>query len=241
MSNLGSEPLLHLLASIDGCKTIFDVEQRLLRALQNVGVEYIFGAMATEPPTSGEAVRQAVIFNSWPQEWLKHYIDNDYIRYDPKFQHVLRHRGVAIWQEVAQRAEYADGRFVMEEAREVGLESGVTFALPSSPGLEAVVSVAGRETALHGNRLEEALFLCQFALGKVAAIMARTAFLPVALTPREIDILKWACDGKTDWEISCILGISNHTADKYMRRLRVKLNAGSRAHMVAQAFRAGVF
>ncbi|WP_283809249.1 response regulator transcription factor [Nitrobacter winogradskyi] len=60
---------------------------------------------------------------------------------------------------------------------------------------------------------------------------------PVRLTPREMDILQWMAEGKSDWEIGVILKVSEHLVDKIARQLRAKLNATNRAQTVAIALR----
>jgi LuxR family quorum sensing-dependent transcriptional regulator len=57
------------------------------------------------------------------------------------------------------------------------------------------------------------------------------------LTPREWDCLLWAGEGKTDWEISVILGISRSTVTKHITAARVKLGAVNKAHAIATAIR----
>jgi len=53
-------------------------------------------------------------------------------------------------------------------------------------------------------------------------------------------VLQWAAEGKTDWEIGMILGLSEHTADKFIRLACRKLYAANRTHAVAQAIRLGL-
>jgi DNA-binding CsgD family transcriptional regulator len=55
------------------------------------------------------------------------------------------------------------------------------------------------------------------------------------LTPRERECLKWVAAGKTDWEISQILNISEQTAHGYVQNALIKLGARTRAQAVAQA------
>jgi DNA-binding CsgD family transcriptional regulator len=57
---------------------------------------------------------------------------------------------------------------------------------------------------------------------------------PVALTPRERDSLALVADGKTDWEISIILGVSQATARFHVDNARRKLGAVNRAQAVAR-------
>jgi len=60
------------------------------------------------------------------------------------------------------------------------------------------------------------------------------------LSRREREVLQWAAEGKTEWEIGQILGLSEHTADKFVRSARLKLAAENRTHAVAQALRLGL-
>ena len=57
---------------------------------------------------------------------------------------------------------------------------------------------------------------------------------PVRLTPREYDSIAYVAEGKTDWEIGTILGISETTARTHVDNARRKLGAVNRAHAVAR-------
>lgn len=56
----------------------------------------------------------------------------------------------------------------------------------------------------------------------------------VALTPRESDCLSYVAEGKTDWEISVILGIAEATARFHIDNGRRKLGAVNRSQAVAR-------
>jgi LuxR family transcriptional regulator, quorum-sensing system regulator BjaR1 len=62
----------------------------------------------------------------------------------------------------------------------------------------------------------------------------------LALSPREIECLTWSSEGKTAWEISCILGLAQKTVEHYLASAAQKLNATNRSHAIAQAFRARI-
>jgi LuxR family quorum sensing-dependent transcriptional regulator len=66
------------------------------------------------------------------------------------------------------------------------------------------------------------------------------AVTDITLSKREQEVLQWAAEGKTEWEIGLILGVSEHTAEKFIRLARIKLHAGNRTHAVAQAMRLGL-
>jgi LuxR family transcriptional regulator, quorum-sensing system regulator BjaR1 len=60
------------------------------------------------------------------------------------------------------------------------------------------------------------------------------------LTPREREILRWAADGKTAWEVSVILNISERTVKFHLIQASQKLNAVNRTAAVAKALARGL-
>ncbi|WP_081629177.1 helix-turn-helix transcriptional regulator [Methylopila sp. M107] len=61
----------------------------------------------------------------------------------------------------------------------------------------------------------------------------------VGLSRREIECLKWMRDGKTNWEIGHILGISENTVQFHTRNLMRKLGVNSRLAAVINALKLG--
>ena len=55
------------------------------------------------------------------------------------------------------------------------------------------------------------------------------------LTTREQDCLHWAAQGKTSWEIGCILGISERTANFHIANICRKLNVRTRQAAITSA------
>ncbi|MBC2887592.1 LuxR family transcriptional regulator [Ochrobactrum sp. CM-21-5] len=60
------------------------------------------------------------------------------------------------------------------------------------------------------------------------------------LTPREIDCLRWAANGKTDGEIAEILSIARWTVVTYLQNAKIKLNCSNRTSAVATALSLGI-
>ena len=55
------------------------------------------------------------------------------------------------------------------------------------------------------------------------------------LSKRERQVLGWAAAGKSAWETSIILGLSQRTIDSYMRNCVQKLGAANKTQAVAVA------
>ena len=58
-----------------------------------------------------------------------------------------------------------------------------------------------------------------------------------SLTARERECLRWTMEGKTAWELGCILGISEHTAIRHVNRATHKLGAVNKHQAVHRALR----
>jgi DNA-binding CsgD family transcriptional regulator len=63
----------------------------------------------------------------------------------------------------------------------------------------------------------------------------------IKLTPRELEILKWLSDGKSNWDISVILKRSQRVIKWHAQNFMEKLGAQNRTHAVAIALRRGLF
>ena len=59
------------------------------------------------------------------------------------------------------------------------------------------------------------------------------------LSDRERDILAWAAEGKSSWEIATILGVSERTVNWHVEQSKKKLDAVTRTQAVIKALRSG--
>lgn len=60
------------------------------------------------------------------------------------------------------------------------------------------------------------------------------------ISDREKECLQWAAKGKTSWEISQILGVTESTIIYHLRNATRKLNAANRLHAVTKALKASI-
>jgi LuxR family transcriptional regulator, quorum-sensing system regulator CviR len=57
----------------------------------------------------------------------------------------------------------------------------------------------------------------------------------VSLSPRELEVLKWLTLGKSSWDISVILKISERTVNYHVTNIMKKLDVTSRLQAVSEA------
>ncbi len=62
----------------------------------------------------------------------------------------------------------------------------------------------------------------------------------IKLSDREMSVLQWVAAGKINWEIACILRISERTVKFHLGNVMTKLNCNTRSQAVAKAFNWGI-
>ena len=174
---------------------------------------------------------------------MDRYLDQDYVRIDPVARRVESDLSSFLWSEAAPFANGKDCAIVRRmfgEAGEFNLRAGFTVPMITLDGAVAVVSLGGEAVDMPPAARGMISLISTFAIARAIDIRDREKrHQRPALTPREIECLKWAADGKSEWEISAILHVSEHTADKHLANAHRKLGAANRAHAVALGIRWG--
>lgn len=227
---------------LDGARTSGRLADALGTILGEYGVEWSAAALfpASLPTFCSSSVqRRSVLLDRWPRDWLEEYVSRNYFRIDPVFRRGRGPYNAVRWSEAfasgCTRSELA----IMNGARACGMSDGFTFMFPMPDGATAVISTGGARIDCPDAALGRMALVAQYAVARAICLAGAHEQAP-ALTARETDVLRWTCEGKTEWEIGEILAVSEHAVDKHLRSLRRKLNACSKTHLVARAFRLGL-
>jgi DNA-binding CsgD family transcriptional regulator len=70
-------------------------------------------------------------------------------------------------------------------------------------------------------------------------VLEMIAFADLPITARERDVLSWVAGGKTDREISALLGTSPRTIQKHLQHIYQKLGVETRTAAVMRAMELG--
>ncbi|MBC3303166.1 helix-turn-helix transcriptional regulator [Pseudomonas sp. SWRI18] len=73
------------------------------------------------------------------------------------------------------------------------------------------------------------------------AVRRRLSLSGRPLTPAELEILRWASEGKTVWEISQIRATSEATVKFHLRNIYCKLEVTNRVQAMNEAARQGLY
>lgn len=187
---------------------------------------------------------RAVLLDGWDTAWGRTYRDGDYLDHDPVVGFADGRLDPYRWTAVSERGRLSEMEAEMlQAAAEHGLVDGVGVPLRSIAFAPGVAVFAGGNTDLG----QEEMSLLQLVAVNAHVRLTGAVIHSVPdssergiLTRRERECLQWCAEGKTSWEISQILSISQHTADWYLASASRKLAAANRLHAVAEALRRGL-
>jgi len=166
-------------------------------------------------------------------------------RRDPVLRHCKRESVPIIWDRATYDTSGADD--LWEEQASFGYCTGIAMALHLPEGRHFVFGV-DRDQALPGNARELQRVVADLQLFAIYAHdAALRLLLPAAqqpekpaLTPRELEVLRWTMEGKTAWEVGAILGISERTAVLHVTNAMRKLGCANKHQAVLKALRLGL-
>jgi LuxR family quorum sensing-dependent transcriptional regulator len=238
MSRRNLDETLGFITAVDRATAPTAIAEALLSVVRPFGFTQVLAGIIPMPGTSVQQQITSVVLHQWPDQWSQRYFSRGYLFDDPTIRRLTSSTAPFLWSDVEDNCRDRSAQRVMGEAREFGLGSGFTVPMLTLEGQSAGLSNASERAELPPNIRGVMQLLAVYAFAR--ALSLEEAIAPVTLTPRETDVLKWIAEGKTDWEISVILHVSEHLVDKMARQIRSKFGATNRIHAVAQALRQGI-
>jgi LuxR family transcriptional regulator, quorum-sensing system regulator BjaR1 len=204
--------------------------------------------MAASLPAPNERAslmrRRHLLVGAFPAGWMDHYFKQGYAHIDPVVSRGRRDLSPFLWSESAPFARPEHSALVSRmfgEACEFNLKAGFVVPMVTIDGAIIAASLGGEAAEVPQTARGMISTISAFALGRAIELRDQERKRNLSgVTPREVECLKWAAEGKTEWEISEILSISEHTADKHLSNARRKLGAANCAQAVANAIRWGL-
>jgi len=233
---------LAYMSSLQQADTAAQVCERLLDVTSQFGLTALMAGTVPQPGTPTGKQKDHLLLCDYPVEWLERYVARNYIDHDPLVTRMRQTPAPIQWRDAAEGIRInRDVEHVMGEAAEFKLKDGLAFPLVTLDGQIMMVSLGGERIEMSGMEFGMVSLVATYAIGRamqLASTPERT-IEHIDLTPRERECLKWAAVGKSEWEISQILGISEHTSEKHLLNAKFKLGAVNRVQAVAEAIRRG--
>ncbi|KWT94058.1 MULTISPECIES: autoinducer binding domain-containing protein [unclassified Variovorax] len=177
------------------------------------------------------------VLNSYPHEWWQRYIDNSYHAIDPSVAHCTASQRPVIWSD----SLFQPAKEFWDEAQSFGLRVGWAQSCRDGLGIVSMLTLSrsgetlGTVELASKERELRMLTECAHRLMLHAFRSRLIGEMRAALTEREVEILRWAADGKTGKDIALILGISLSTVRFHLKNATSKLDAGNLSGAIARA------
>jgi len=176
---------------------------------------------------------------SYPSDWLELYMNNQYHLIDPIVVEHFRNFNLQYWADTYQKHDRAH-EFIAT-ARDFSLKEGYTTGIrEQKKNLASIFTLSGQ----YAQRSARTEFILNTLMPHIHQALRRltknfdSTFQP--LTSREKEVLDWLKYGKTSWDVSRILNISERTVNFHCASVVHKLDAVSRSHAVAIAIDKGL-
>ena len=236
-----SPDLFELLAEFDEVTDAAEITALLSKLLNVYGLRSVayLGAGLTERPAGDPYL--AVTYSP---EWVERYKAARFVDVDPAIRVGLRRMLPIDWAEFDRTDKMV--RRLFGEAGEFGLgRQGISLPVHGRHGDRALVSITsdarGRDWQhLRRNYMRDFHLLALHMHQAILRLESGQNAEHTALSPRERECLRWIAEGKTYWECSVILGLSEHTVRCYLESARHKLGAANTTHAVNKAARASL-
>lgn len=222
-------------------------ENEAFEKLAELGAEYGYDnciySLLTDHPTVGRPALDGLV-TPGARDWRDYYLANNFRLVDPKWEKLMVCRRPFAWAEMVDEfmgnTSISDARRnaslkVLRERADAGLVDGASLTFVSPAGEIAGIGWARSEVGRIGSceQFAELCLLTAFFherfLGSVRAPDAPR------LTPREREVLHWAAEGRSDYDVSHILNVSASTIRFHWNNIFRKLGVTGRVSAVVRA------
>ncbi|WP_165799682.1 LuxR family transcriptional regulator [Sphingomonas oleivorans] len=183
-----------------------------------------------------------VALTDYPEAWVETYIKRNIVANDPVLIASQRSTVGFRWEDVPNLVKLTSAhRAITADTRQAGLENG--FTVPAHVPGEANGSCnfavrTGHPLPERNLRMAQLIGAFAFQAARAMVMNARdmsTYVRRVNLTPRQLECVALAAQGKSDWEIARILGIGEESVKHHFKMARQQYDVPTR---IQAAFRA---
>ncbi|MDP2007686.1 MAG: autoinducer binding domain-containing protein [Rubrivivax sp.] len=219
-----------------------EFRDEVIRFTQQLGFETVSAVTMID---HGRGRYELITVDNTPTNYVEPYSDKGSGRRDPVLQHCKRQTVPIIWNQDTYVANGVGD--LWEQQAQYGYRTGIAMALHLPEGKHFLLGV-DRDQPLPSDPNELQRLVADLQLFAVhAQESAMRLLVPLelqperpALTPRELEALRWTMAGKTAWEVGAVLGISERTAVLHINNAMHKLKCVNKHQAVLKALRLGL-
>ena len=220
----------------EAATTDCQLKTRFKRIMANEGFEnHIVGGIVGRKFTEPDWVE-------FPKDRFETYIAEEWERVDPILAFTATATRPFCWDDVASRMQFnRDQTAMLDECKRIGVHSIIVAPFPNPNGGCDIVGVSRR----HAGQPDRARIAVLQAIcvqtwcrhADLAGIGVGNGYRETNLTNRELEILRWVKDGKSNSETSEIMGLSVKTVEYHVGNVLKKLGAANRTTAVVIAIK----
>jgi DNA-binding CsgD family transcriptional regulator len=225
-----------LLEGVDTAPTAADAGRVFFARLKALGFGAIF---ARSHAISPDDPREYIYYRETPKGWNDVYAQRGFAQTNFVTRGARRQAEPFVWSEVSAR----DPRHAQADSdmwrvlNDFGLRDGL--AVPShGPRYLGVISLAWARFE-HSDEFRRAVVLASHYVHERMRELSPPLADDIKLSPRERDCLAFVAQGKSDWDISQIIGIAESTVHAHVEKAKKRLGVKTRMQAVAKLARAG--
>lgn len=229
--------------AIDLADSLDKILSVLQRHLLRMGFEQFTYWLMWQP----DGTRASLWLTTYPEEWIKYYLENKFDSHDLVARYGAVHNRPYEWAEVKRKFNLTPSqKIVFGESAAAGLKVGGSVPIHGPGAAKAMLSVANNSSEevfqkIFIEKRHELHLISTYAHEKIISLnLHKESKTDIKLTAREIEILTWTAKGKTRWEISRLLEISEETVKKHIENACKKLNTNNKTQATAVAIMNGL-
>ncbi len=212
-----------------------------LKAIQTLGFRHFACCSHIDPL---HPPPDAIIMHNYPRGWMRTYSESKLYEIDPVLKRAESHPLPFFWDSAFQSTPITKSqKLMLADAAGYGLTHGYTVPLCSSwqPGaLRASCSVIPDSLPVDSRNYLAievmATYLYFFASRTHPPLLTAAR---IALTERERQCLALVAQGKGDWTIGRVLGLSESTVHYHIEQLKRRFCVATRTQAVVEALMTG--
>ena len=234
MKILRAEPILNTVKQIDNAETADAAIKGLMEFARPLGFDRFLISQLINPYSA--AGRNLMQHTDWPEDIIEDRFKKGNVYKDPIVRYGIRSRHPFSWmQAYAFEARY--GTTMEQTARDYSMNDGFMFPMRRPGSIDGGISLAAEKIDISRDEIAEMQLACAHCYFRLDDLHngPNDRLEKVKLSQQEIDVLQFAAAGKTFWEMSKIMNVSEAAAKDATRRARRKLNAVNTTHAVSTA------
>ena len=208
------------------------------------GVTSLLVTGLPEPPGRFE---DHFLINGSHSGWRRHYAHEEFYGVDPVAIVLRKSRAPFQWsigwyEELNEPSKNPRSAQVLRDAAEFRLNAGYAVPIVQSLGFQAAAYFSGARLDTDPRFWRVMHLAGLYAHARACELRKHDSFGShgsILLTDREREILRWTAVGKTSWEISVLLGVSENAVNRCICSAVGKLDAVNRTQAVVNAIRLG--